>query len=109
VQLALLGDDRPICSVEAAGEPVVDTAPGVIRFTGALRTASLEPGTYTVVGMLPNFETRSVKQVEQRFLLISRSPRVRNPRGSAKFDPQSPIRTRQFFRYTPVVFPPECP
>jgi VWFA-related protein len=73
MQLALLRDGRPISGVEAAGEPVVDTARGVIQFTGALRTASLEPGTYTVVGMLPNFETRSVKQVEQRFLLIEKA------------------------------------
>ena len=48
----------------------MDAKRGQIQFTGAIRTASLEPGTYTVVGMLPNFETRSPKQVEQRFLLI---------------------------------------
>ncbi len=71
MQLALLRNGQAVGDVQAAGEPVVDAKRGQIQFTGAIRTASLEPGTYTVVGMLPNFETRSPKQVEQRFLLIS--------------------------------------
>ncbi len=71
MQLALLRNGQPVGDVEAAGEPVVDAKRAQIQFTGAIRTASLEPGTYTVVGMLPNFETRSTKQVEQRFLLIA--------------------------------------
>ena len=70
MQLALLRNGQAVGDVQAAGEPVVDAKRGQIQFTGAIRTASLEPGTYTVVGMLPNFETRSPKQVEQRFLLI---------------------------------------
>ena len=70
MQLALLRNGQPVGDVEAAGEPVVDAKRAQIQFTGAIRTASLEPGTYTVVGMLPNFETRSTKQVEQRFMLI---------------------------------------
>jgi hypothetical protein len=71
MQLALLRNGQAVGDVQAAGEPVVDARRGQIQFTGAIRTASLEPGTYTVVGMLPNFETRSLKQVEQRFLLIA--------------------------------------
>jgi len=71
MQLALLRDGRPVADVEAAGAPVVDAKRGHIRFTGAIRTGSLEPGSYTVVAMLPNFATRSPKQVEQRFLLIA--------------------------------------
>ncbi len=71
MQLALLRNGQPVGDVEAAGEPVVDAKRAQIQFTGAIRTASLEPGTYTVVGMLPNFETRSTKQVEQHFLLIA--------------------------------------
>ena len=71
MQLALLRNGQAVGGVQAAGEPVVDAKRGQIQFTGAIRTASLEPGTYTVVGMLPNFETRSPKQVEQRFLLIA--------------------------------------
>ena len=71
MQLALLRDGRPVVDFEAAGAPVVDQKRGQIQFIGAIRTASLEPGAYTVVGMLPNFETRSTKQVEQRFLLIA--------------------------------------
>lgn len=71
MQLALVHGGRPVRDVEVTGEPVVDEGRSAIQFTGAIRTASLEPGTYTVVGMLPNFETRSLKQVEQRFLLIA--------------------------------------
>ncbi|MBK5298300.1 MAG: VWA domain-containing protein [Vicinamibacteria bacterium] len=71
MHLALLRNGRAVGDVQAAGEPVVDAKRGQIQFTGAIRTGSLEPGTYTVVGMLPNFETRSPKQVEQRFLLIA--------------------------------------
>lgn len=70
MQLALMRNGRAVGDVQAAGEPMVDNARGQIHFTGAIRTGSLEPGTYTVVGMLPNFETRALKQVEQRFLLI---------------------------------------
>jgi VWFA-related protein len=70
MQLALLRNGQPVGDVEAAGEPVVDAKRAQIQFTGAIRTSSLEPGTYTVVGMLPNFEARSTKQVEQRFMLI---------------------------------------
>ena len=71
MQLALLRNGQPVGDVEAAGEPVVDAKRAQIQFTGAIRTASLEPGTYTVIGMLPNFQTRSTKQVEQNFLLIA--------------------------------------
>ncbi len=71
MQLALLRDGHPVGDVQAAGEPVIDSMRGQIQFTGAIRTSALEPGTYTVVGMLPNFETRALKQVEQRFLLIA--------------------------------------
>jgi hypothetical protein len=71
MQLALLRNGRPVGDVEASGEPVVDSTRGQIQFTGAIGTALLEPGTYTVVGMLPNFERRSPRQVEQRFLLIA--------------------------------------
>jgi hypothetical protein len=49
---------------------VVDEGRSAIQYTGGIDTDSLAPGVYTVVGMLPNFETRSVKQVEQRFMLI---------------------------------------
>ena len=73
MQLALLRNGQAVGDVQAAGEPVVDAKRGQIQFTGAIRTSSLEPGTYTVVGMLPNFETRSPKQVEQRFLLIAQT------------------------------------
>jgi VWFA-related protein len=71
MQLALLRDGEAVGNVEAAGTPVVDGKRGQIQFTAALRTSSLEPGAYTIIGMLPNFATRATKHVEQRFLLIA--------------------------------------
>lgn len=70
MQLALVHNGRVVRDVEAVGQPVVDEGRGAIQFTGAIDTRRLLPGTYTVVGLLPNFESRELKQVEQRFLLI---------------------------------------
>ena len=70
MQLAIFQAGKPITNVKVFGEPVVDEGRGAIQFTGGIDTSGLPPGLYTVVGMLPNFETRAVKQVEQRFLLI---------------------------------------
>ena len=70
MQLALLRDGQPVTGIEAAGAPLVDAAKARIDFAGAIRTAQLEPGTYTIIAMLPNFESRSPAHVEQRFLLI---------------------------------------
>jgi VWFA-related protein len=72
LKLALLRDGQPVVDFEAAGAPFVDQKRGQIQYTGAIRTGSLEPGSYTVVGMLPNFEVRATRQVEQRFLLIAK-------------------------------------
>ena len=70
MQLAIFQAGKPITNVKVFGEPVVDEGRSAIQYTGGIDTAGLTPGLYTVVGMLPNFETRAVKQVEQRFLLI---------------------------------------
>jgi VWFA-related protein len=70
MQLALFQAGKPVTNVKVFGEPVVDEGRSAIQYTGGIDTDSLAPGVYTVVGMLPNFETRSVKQVEQRFMLI---------------------------------------
>ena len=70
MQLALFQAGKPITNVKVFGEPIVDEGRSAIQYTGGIDTESLAPGLYTVVGMLPNFETRAVKQVEQRFLLI---------------------------------------
>jgi hypothetical protein len=70
MQLALFQAGKPVTNVKVFGEPVVDEGRSAIQYTGGIDTDSLSPGVYTVVGMLPNFETRSVKQVEQRFMLI---------------------------------------
>jgi hypothetical protein len=70
MQLAVFQGGRPVTNVKAFGEPIIDEGRSAIQFTGGIDTGGLAPGLYTVVGMLPNFETRPVKQVEQRFLLI---------------------------------------
>jgi VWFA-related protein len=72
MQLALIRDGKPVRDVPVFGEPVVDERRKAIQFTGGIDTGGLDPGTYTVIGMLPNFETRAKKQVEQRFLLLDR-------------------------------------
>jgi hypothetical protein len=71
MQLAIFQAGKPITNVKVFGEPVVDEGRSAIQYTGGIDTESLAPGLYTVVGMLPNFETRAVRQVEQRFLLIA--------------------------------------
>jgi len=70
MQLALVRGGQLVGGVEATGEPLVDEGRSAIQFTGAIGTRGLEPGTYTVVGLLPNRATRERKQVEQHFLLI---------------------------------------
>ena len=73
MQLALVQSGSIVHNVEATGMPLVDEGRSAIQFTGAISTRSLEPGTYTVVGLLPNPETRDRKQVEQHFLLIEKA------------------------------------
>lgn len=74
MQVALLRNGHPIGDVEAIGQPVVDSKRGQIQFHRCHPHRLTSARTYTVVGMLPNFETRSPKQVEQRFLLIAPTP-----------------------------------
>lgn len=70
MRLALLRDGAAVGDLQAAGVPVVDESGRRIDFAGAIRTGDLDPGTYTVVALLPNYEHRSPSQVEARFLLI---------------------------------------
>lgn len=70
MQVAIYQGRKPITDVKVFGEPVIDEGRNAIQYTGGIDTRSLAPGLYTVVGMLPNFEARAVKHVEQRFLLI---------------------------------------
>jgi hypothetical protein len=73
MQVAIYQGRKPITNVKVFGEPVIDEGRNAIQYTGGIDTTSLSPGLYTVVGMLPNFEARTVKHVEQRFLLIESS------------------------------------
>ena len=73
MQLSLLRDGEAVGDVTASGEPIVDATRGRIQFTGAISTASLVPGSYTVMGVLPTHEVRSLRHVAQRFLLIDKA------------------------------------
>ena len=70
MRLALVHDGRVVGDLQAAGASMVDEGRGAIQYTGAIGTSSLEPGTYTVVGVLPENQARERQQVEQHFLLI---------------------------------------
>ncbi len=70
MRLALFHDGRAVGDLQAAGVPVVDEGGRRIDFAGAIRTGELEPGSYTVVALLPNYQERTPAQVEARFLLI---------------------------------------
>lgn len=70
MRLALFRAGRAVGDLQASGVPVVDEASRRIDFAGVIQTADLEPGTYTVVALLPNHQNRSPAQVEARFLLI---------------------------------------
>jgi VWFA-related protein len=70
MQVAVIHDGHPVKPLDAFGEPFVDTQRALIQFTGSINTSGLEAGAYTVIGMLPDFEHRAQKSVEQRFVLL---------------------------------------
>ncbi|HEX7087564.1 MAG TPA: VWA domain-containing protein [Vicinamibacterales bacterium] len=70
MRLALFTGGRAVGDLQAAGVPVVDESGRRIDFAGAIRTEDLQPGTYTVVALLPNYEQRTPAQVEARFVII---------------------------------------
>ncbi len=74
MKLALLRGGQPVGRVDAYGGAVADRAHGLIRFAGLIRTDELEPGTYVVQALLPDFQHRRVRHVEQRFVLLARKP-----------------------------------
>jgi len=74
MKLALLRNGRPVGAIDAYGSVVPDQPHGIIRFAGLIRTAGLEPGTYVIQALLPDFQHRSVPHLEQRFVLLARDP-----------------------------------
>lgn len=70
MQLALFHNGRAITNVEAGGGPVVDQETGTIRFTGFIKTGTLAPGTYTVMALLPNAESRPDPHLQQMFVIL---------------------------------------
>jgi hypothetical protein len=73
MQLALVRGGQVVRDVPMAGTPLVDEGRSAIQFTAAISTQSLEPGTYTVVGLLPHASAQGPRQVEQHFLLLSQA------------------------------------
>jgi hypothetical protein len=70
MQIALLHDDRAVADVPAAGERFIDEDEGVIRFTVAIDTSSLDSGEYTVLAMLPNYQTRDIPHLAATFTVV---------------------------------------
>jgi hypothetical protein len=73
MHLALVRGGQVVRDVPMAGAPLVDEGRGAIQFTGAIGTETLQPGTYTVVGLLPGPTPDGTRQVEQHFLLLDQA------------------------------------
>lgn len=59
---------------EAFGTPDLDREKGVIRSTASINTATLEAGDYTLMAVLPNYQTRRIPHLEKRFTVLPASP-----------------------------------
>jgi VWFA-related protein len=70
MRVGLFRNGKPVTGVETFGSPLGDPQSGTIRFTGFIRTGTLAPGTYMVVGLLPNAQTGQVQHVQQLFVLL---------------------------------------
>lgn len=73
MQLALVRGGQVVRDVPMAGTPLVDEGRSAIQFTAAISTQALEPGTYTVIGLLPRASAQGPRQVEQHFLLLNQA------------------------------------
>jgi hypothetical protein len=57
--------------VKAGGQPFPDPANETIRFVGWIDTQSLPPGRYTVLAVLPNYQTRQVPDLSGDFEVLA--------------------------------------
>jgi VWFA-related protein len=70
MQIGILRDAQPVTDVEAYGTPYVDREEGVIRYTASINTATLEAGNYTLMAVLPNYQTRRIPHLEKEFTVL---------------------------------------
>jgi VWFA-related protein len=70
MQIALLRNGEPVENVDAYGEPIIDRDAKVIRYTAGINSATLAPGEYTLIAVLPSFRTRRVPHLEKNFAVI---------------------------------------
>jgi hypothetical protein len=74
MQLGLLRDGEWLKAEEvvAGGQAVPDPGNDRIGFVSWVETAGLEPGRYTLLAVLPNYQTRRVPHLAQEFELLPR-------------------------------------
>ena len=70
MQIGLLRDRQPVYDVQVTGQPFLDRMANRIRFAASIHSASLAPGEYTVLAVLPNAESRQTPHLEEAFTLL---------------------------------------
>jgi hypothetical protein len=70
MQIGILRNGQPVTNVEAYGTPYLDRQKGVIRYTASVNTATLETGDYTLMAVLPNYQTRRIPHLEKKFTVL---------------------------------------
>jgi len=68
-QIGLLRNNQLVPGVRIYGGPHPEPDRKLIRYAFMFETAGLEPGEYTFLAMLPNFPSRSEKQLEERLVI----------------------------------------
>jgi len=74
MQMGLLQGDEWVGpeEVSAGGQAFPDADGDVIRFVGWVDTEKLPPGRYTLLAVLPNYQTRKVPDLSEEFELLPR-------------------------------------
>lgn len=70
LEIGLMRAGGPVTDVRAGGQPFQDSDGRVLRVAAWVDSASLEPGGYTFVAILPNAEGRPVPHLEGNFTLL---------------------------------------
>jgi len=70
MQMALLQGDTPVLNARAGGRAFISEDRTVIRYAAYIETASLAPGEYRVLALLPNFQARKPGHVEDSFVVL---------------------------------------
>ncbi len=72
MQIGIFKNSQPVADVEAYGRPYLDRERNIIRYTAVVNTATLDSGEYTLLAVLPNYQTRQVPHVEKNFTILPR-------------------------------------